>query len=120
MAHIILVWTGKGYLVPVFTFSSCLLMELTTRAVFQNNTYYQDHLWPMPTAIAIAALCCFGLGRFVRRHGNRTVMDYKTGKEHIVPPERHSFFGIEISYWAAILFILSWIAMLRQAVLGKI
>jgi hypothetical protein len=32
-----LVWSGHGYLVPVVTFGSCLLMELFTRAVFHDN-----------------------------------------------------------------------------------
>jgi hypothetical protein len=36
-----LVWSGRGYLVPVITFGSCLGMDLT-RAVFQDNTYYQE------------------------------------------------------------------------------
>ena len=34
-----LIYSGRGILVPVIAFGSCLGMELTTRAVFQDDTY---------------------------------------------------------------------------------
>ena len=60
MTH--LIWSGRGYLVPVITFACCLGMELTTRAVLQDNTYYQEHYWPIRLALAIAGVICVVVG----------------------------------------------------------
>ena len=56
-----LIWSGRGYLVPVITFGSCLGMELTTRAVFHDDAYYQEHCWPMP--LGMAGLACVVVGQ---------------------------------------------------------
>ena len=61
MVHFI--FSDRGFLVPVVTFASCLVMELTTRAMFQDDTYYQEHCCPIPLALTIAGVVCVVIGQ---------------------------------------------------------
>lgn len=115
-----LVWSGHGYLVAVFTFASCLLMELTTRAVFQDDSYYQDHLWPMPVALAVAGLICFVAGRGLNPGQPRTLVDSETGEKVVEPRHRHTFFFIPMQYWGPIMILLAGVAAIYQVAHGKV
>ncbi len=115
-----LAWSGHGYLVAVFAFGSCLAMELTTRAVFQDDSYYQDHAWPMPVALFVSGLICLVVGRLLSRHRPRTMVDLETGEKVIEPRNRHTFFFIPIQYWGPLLIVLAGVAAIYQVVHGKI
>jgi hypothetical protein len=110
-----LVWSGYGYAVPALTFMSCLLMELTTCAIFQDNRYYQDHVWPMPLALALAGLICIPLGSVLNRGEPRTLVDVKTGEEVVEPSNRHTFFFIAVQYWGVLLMLIAGVCAIYRA-----
>jgi len=83
MVH--LVFSGRGFLVPVVTFASCLGMELTTRAVFQDDSYYQERCWPIPLALAIAGVVCVVVGQVFSGGEPRTLVDVETREQIVVP-----------------------------------
>ena len=115
-----LVWSGQGYLVPVITFVSCLLMEFTTRAVFQDNTYYQEHVWPMPVALAVAGVVCLVIGQLLPGAKSRTVIDMETREEIVAHPARHTFFFVPVRYWGPILFLCAAGTAIYQIAHGKV
>ena len=56
-----IVWRGRGILVAIITFVCLLITELLTRFFFRNNTYYQQHRWPITLIMALRwALDCCG------------------------------------------------------------
>ena len=118
MVH--LAWSGHGYLVAVSAFGSCLLMELTTRAVFQDNSYYQDHVWPMPVALVVSGLVCLVVGCLLNRDQPRTLVDIETGEKVVEPRNRHTFFFIPVQYWGPLLILLAGVAAIYHVVHGKI
>ena len=102
-----LIWSGRGYLVFVIAATSCLLMELATRAVFQDNTYYQKQAWPIPAALAIAGVICFFVGRSMNRGSPRRLRDIETGALVVLPPPRHEFFFVPVQYLGPILVVVA-------------
>jgi hypothetical protein len=102
-----LIWSGRGFLVPVIAASSCLLMELTTRAVFQDDSYYHTQAWPIPTALAISGVFCFFVGRFINRGSPRKLVDIETGAFVVLPRSQHTFFFVPVQYWGPILFVIA-------------
>jgi hypothetical protein len=118
MTH--LIWSGRGFLVPVIVFASCLLMELTTRAVFQDNSYYQEHCWPMPLALAVAGVMCVIVGQLLSGGKARTLVDMETGEHVVLQPQRHTFFFVPVQYWCLILFVAAAATAIYQVVQGKI
>ena len=115
-----LVWSGHGYLVPVFTFASCLLMELTTRVLFQDKSYYQDHVWPIPVALTVAGLICLAVGSLLSRSKPRTLMDVSTGEIVVERRYRDTFFFIPMQIWGPLLMVLAVAAAIYQILHGKI
>lgn len=115
-----LVWSGQGYLVPVITFASCLLMELTTRAISHDTTYYQEHVWPMPVALVIAGVGCLIIGQLLPGTKSRKVIDMETREEILVHPAQHTFFFVPLRYWGLILFLCAAGAAIYQIAHGKV
>ncbi len=115
-----LIWTGCGYLVPAVTFASCLLMELTTRAVFQDDTYYQEHCWPIPVALAIAGVVCVFLVHVFSRGEPRTLINVETRKQIVLHPSLGTFFFVPMRYWGPILFLCAAVVAIYQIAHGKI
>ena len=118
MVH--LIYSGCGFLVPVITFASCLLMELMTRALFQDNTYYQEHWWPMPLVLAIAGLACVVVAQVFSGGEPRTLVDVETREQVVLHPSQGTFFFVPVRYWGPILFVCAAAAAIYQVVHGKI
>jgi hypothetical protein len=115
-----LIYTGSGLLVPAITFGSCLGMELTTRAVFQDNTYYQEHCWPMPLALAISGLLCVVANQVFSGAEPRTLIDVETREQVVLHPQSGTFFFVPVRYWGPILFVFAIAAAIYQVSQGKI
>ncbi len=118
MVH--LIFSGRGFLVPVITCASCLGIELTTRAVFQDNTYYQEHCWPMPLALAIAGVACVVVGQVFSGGEPRTLVDVETREQVVLHPSRGTFFFVPVRYWGPILYVCAAAVAIYQVVHGKI
>ena len=102
-----LIWSGHGYVVFVIAAMSCLLMRWTTCAVFQDNTYYHEQVWPIPLAVAIAGVVCAIVGQSMNRGSARRLRDIESGALVVLPPPRHTFFFVPVQYWGPILFVVA-------------
>ena len=101
MVH--LIWSGKGYIVPVVIFLASLIMELCTEAIYKDEDYYQTHGWPVCWAFIISAFIVGFIAPKLFRE--RKLRDVKTG-EIVVLRENHTFFFIHIKHWGLILSVL--------------
>ena len=100
-----LIYSGRGILVPVIAFGSCLGMDLTTRAVFQDDTYYQEHCWPMPLALAIAGVACVVVSQIFSGGEPRTLIDVETREAGCLASVAGHVFFVPVRYWGPILFV---------------
>ena len=66
-----LIWSGRGYLVPVFVFCISLFMEIVTESTFQDDGFYQREAWPLALALTLAGFLCIVFGQAMRDRGGR-------------------------------------------------
>jgi hypothetical protein len=111
-----LVWSGKGFWVPVVTFLSGLGMEFFVRAEFHDDHYYQTHGWPIFCAFLFSAAVVAVIAKMCVRE--RMLRDVKTG-EDVVIRENHTFFFVNIKFWSYILVVLG-AAFYAAAEAGKL
>lgn len=102
-----LVWSGKGYIVPVAAFGCSLLTEILVEAHFNDEKYYQQHGWPIFTALAVAGLIVREVAPRIFRA--RRLRDEATG-ELVVLNDDHTFFFIHIKHWGIILMVAAAVA----------
>jgi hypothetical protein len=103
--------SGSGYLVVPLWFGCAILIELLTRAVFQDYRYYEIHGWPKPLGFWIAAVIIWPMGRALNRRKQKEMSDPKTGVGGIMISEghsitRHTFLFIPMEYWALFFFVV--------------
>jgi hypothetical protein len=111
-----LVWSGKGFWVPVVTFLSSLGMEFFVRAEFHDDHYYQTHGWPILCAFLFSAAVTATIAKTCVRE--RELRDLKTG-EDVVIRQNHTFFFVNIKFWPYILVLLG-AAFYAAAEAGKL
>jgi hypothetical protein len=105
-----IVWNGKGYLVAVLAFAFLVLAEYGSEAMFHDQSYYQNHGWPLAAALVFAGIASWVLGRYLARSESRVVIDKATGQELTLGGNDALFF-IPVRFWAPI-FIAGAIAAL--------
>ena len=110
-----LVWSGKGFWVPVVTFLSCLGMELFCRTEFHNDHYYQTHGWPIFCALIFSAAVVAVIARMCVQE--RMLRDLKTG-EDVVLRQNHAFFFVNMKFWPYILVALGAIFYVKARTSG--
>jgi len=108
MIHII--WTGKGYLVFVFTFCSSLLANFITDYVTGSEAYWDAHKWPLAISLFVSAQLSLIVGRIVHEQKARVLIDPQTGKD-VILRESHTLFFIPMIWWGLILNIFGVIAL---------
>jgi hypothetical protein len=101
----LLVWSGRGYLVPVFTFAACLLIEWAVESAHQDDRYYQEHAWPVSAGLAVGGGLSLGASRLVGR--TRTSPLEQPSLAPSRPRSRNTFFFIPMVYWGFILLALA-------------
>lgn len=104
----LIVWDGHGYLTAVFTFGTCLAMEIGIEEFMADERFFQDQIWPLPAALALAAIPTAIVGWALNRGGSaRRLLDPETGETVVVPRIRHSFFFIPMEWWGLILLVIA-------------
>ena len=108
MIHII--WSGKGFLVAVFTVGFSLIANLITNSITGSGVYWDAHKWPLAVSLFVSAVACWFVGRFFQNGKAQVLIDPKTGKE-VVLRKSHTLFFIPIIWWAPILAVFGLIAL---------
>jgi hypothetical protein len=96
----IFVWSGWGFLVPIFIAVSLLAVNGLGRFIdpMSNLT---NSLWMLPVALLVSALlCCIFSYLFPAKTTEH--IDHRTGT-HVFVRRRDSFFFIPMKYWTWIL-----------------
>lgn len=84
---------------------ACLLMNIITSALFNQNDYFQVFLWPKLAALGITGVSCWFLGRYLNGKPGRVMIDKATGQEVYEKPNHHLMF-IKLEYWGLIFFAI--------------
>ena len=102
----IVIWRGAGPVVLIVGIVVCLVTNIVTSKMFDENNYFQAHLWPKLTALVITGVCCWFVGRYLHRQPPRLVTDRATGQQIEETPNHHLMF-IKIEYWGVILVVIA-------------
>jgi|ERR1022692_952145 hypothetical protein len=97
-----IVWRGRGILVAIITFGCLLLIELLTRFLSHDNTYYQEHGWPKLAGFLAAASLVYWLSP-------RKRVDFTCTSEwarRFLFREQDTLFHDSVKYWPRILCML--------------
>jgi hypothetical protein len=108
-----LVWRGKGYLVPLIIFVSSLLFQLGFDAIYNDPNYYTTHSIPLASALLIAGAILWQIGN--RSHETQGPLETKTLEKKFMVSRNDSFFWIPLKYWGPICLLLS----LAAVIFGK-
>lgn len=97
----VIVWSGRGYLVPLGTFVISLITEWMTESLVGDEQYYQESAWPLSLALMAAAVLAYGAGKRL----NRTTTDPHAQPSIGAPARRarHTFLFIPMEHWGPIL-----------------
>jgi len=96
----LVIWSGRGAVVPVITFGCLLLTELSTRAYFHDNHYYQAHGWPKMAGFVAAAAIIAVLS--IQREGELSA-DRPTPEKRSLFRKSDTFFLLPMRFWPALL-----------------
>lgn len=106
-----IIWTGKGFLVAVFTFGFSLIANLVTNSVTGSDVYWDSHKWPLSVSLFVSAVACWFVGRYFYYGSEpRVLIDPKTGQQ-VVFRESHTLFFIPMMWWGPILAVFGLIAL---------
>ena len=104
------IWSGKGFLVAVFTFGFSLVANLITNYVTGSRAYWDAHKWPLGVSLLVSAVACWYVGRIFGNQKAQVLIDPKTGKE-VVLRESHTLFFVPMMWWGPILAVLGVVAL---------
>src|SRR6185369_15181148 len=97
----VIIWRGIGPVVLLIGIIACLVTNIVTSKVFDENNNFQGHTWPKTVALGISGVCCYFLGRYVNGRPPKIVIDQRTGQ----PVEQklvHDLMFIKLEYWGLI------------------
>jgi hypothetical protein len=97
----IIIWRGAGGLVLLIGIVVCLFVNVLTSALFNEDNYFQAHLWPKLAALGLIGASCWFLGRYLNGKPAQTFIDETTGQEVKVKPS-HELMFIKMEYWGVI------------------
>lgn len=100
----VVIWSGWGILVFVFTLLSLVVAQAGTNALLGARTY-EAAGWPKAVAALIAAAAIWVVGTRFERQPGRVLIDKKTGRE-FTQKRRDTFFFIPMRFWAPIVLIV--------------
>jgi len=98
----ILPFRGHGYLVVVFYVGGFILTQLIVDSILGKG-FYTSLTWPKYIAVAVGALGCWLVGRWLNsREPARRLMDLDTGEELVLPPPSHELLYLKMETWGLI------------------
>ena len=109
----LIIWRGAGGLVILIGLVVCLFVNVVTSSAFNENNYFQAHLWPKLAALGLIGASCWFLGRFLNTRPPQVFVDETTGQEVEVKP-RHELMFIKMEYWGIIFAIIGLVLLVRN------
>ena len=97
-----IVWTGRGFLVPIVAFLCALIANAMTEAFTGHHLYWQRNSWPLGAALLAAGAFAWFYGKHLRERGGRLLRDERTGQQ-VEVGGHHSLFFIRMEIWGPIL-----------------
>lgn len=98
----ILPFRGHGYLVVVFYVGGFILTQLIVDWI-HGKGFYTSHTWPKYAAVAVGALACIVVGRWLNsREPARRLRDLDTGEEFVLPAPSHELLYLKVETWGFI------------------
>lgn len=110
------IWSGFGFLVPLILIINTVLLQFFINNIFNNPSFYQQHIWPHSLTLCITGIFCYILSCFFKRK-KKVYIDTET-KENVILTKKHGFFFIDIKYWAIILPAIGIISLIINAIKG--
>ena len=106
-----IIWRGLGFLVAVIVFANSLIANLLTNIITGNESYWEEHQWPLALSLVGSAVICWFLGKYLDGRKGRILIDKETGEEVIVGAANELFF-IKMYLWGPILLFFAVIALI--------
>lgn len=95
----ILPFRGHGYIVVVFYVGAFILTQLIVDSILGEGLY-TSRTWPKYIAVAIGALLCWLVGRWLNSGAPpKRLRDLDTGEEFVLPPRSHELLYLKVEYW---------------------
>ncbi|MHC4658361.1 MAG: hypothetical protein ACYS83_04185 [Planctomycetota bacterium] len=110
-----IIWRGLGFLVAVIVFANSLIANLITNTITGNESYWEEHHWPLALSLIVSAVVCWFLGKYFDGRKGRILIDKETGEEIRVGAANELFF-IKMYLWGPILLIFAAIALIYDFV----
>ncbi len=107
----LIIWRGIGGLAFIIGIIACLVTNIVTSKVFDENNYFQGHLWPKVVALVITGVCCYFLGRYANGRPPKIVFDQRTG-QHVERKLVHDLMFIKLEYWGLIFVGIGFVLLL--------
>ena len=109
---------GKGIFVPVIGIIAAVSMNAFSFKLFGGD-YYQRNVWPKVGSLWLAALCCFILGTYLKKHPSVDKFERQRTPHSLtfdpkldlfekgakLEPKDHLCF-VPVAYWGAIYFLI--------------
>jgi len=89
-----LIWQGKGILVPFIAFGCALMTEWISEWVTKNDTFYQQHKWAPALALFLAGIFIFLISWFSKKR-TKNVNQFEENEK-----KTPTFFFIPMEYWS--------------------
>lgn len=105
----VIIWQGRGYLVPLIVLLLLALTEAAMRALFQDPGYSEGHGWAVLVGLSLSAAVIWQLAIRLDARPGRVVTDEATGQQMELKP-RHALFFIPLRRWPSILVAIGVIA----------
>ena len=108
-----IIWRGAGGLVIIIGLVVCLFINILTSKLFNENNYFQAHLWPKLAALGLIGACCWFVGRYLNTRPSQVFVDETTGQEIEVKPS-HEMMFIKMEYWGIIFGVIGLVLLVRD------
>ena len=105
-----IVFTGYGFLVPLFCLACVVVTEITAEGITKDDEYYQMHAWPLAFAMACAGTLCLVTGKRLAERFEQADDETEDGDA----PVPDTFFSVEMPYWGPILFVVALVSLFSR------
>lgn len=108
-----IIWSGLGFFVAVFTFVFALIGQLSSNYFSGDKNYWDQNRWVLGLALLAAGVASWYLDSFLDRPSGKVLVDNATRNE-VTLKRKHSFFFIRMRYWGPILGVIGVVVIIAN------